>query len=407
MKNKKILIISHQFLPFVSPRTTRWSLLIDELTKRGNEVTVLTGTDPEKIVKNYEILYFGNKQFSSNINKVRQDSQDSSNNFLKKFIYSILKKVYRFLFKTFSWPDYAMFWAFTIFKNRKSIKNDFDIIISVSLPFTSHLCAYILKKRISAEWYMDIGDPFTLKINSPENNKIIYSYFNKFFERKFYQNASKIIFTHNEVAELHKKKFKIDQSKIVIGYPIALLNKDIIKNSLSFNYENTPLKIGYFGAFTKSVREPNNYLINIANSLGDNIKHVWYINEESKKYFSSIKDISFHQFLDILPRELALEVMVDKLHVLLSIGNFNKYQMPSKVVEYLSLGKPVLHYAEIVDDPIYNFEKLFDNLKIINSKTTKNELEIYFEFIKEKRFELDFENFNNKFSVSKLINDLI
>ena len=59
MKNKKILIISHQFLPFVSPRTTRWSLLIDELTKRGNEVTVLTGTAPEELKKNYEVLYFG------------------------------------------------------------------------------------------------------------------------------------------------------------------------------------------------------------------------------------------------------------------------------------------------------------------------------------------------------------
>ena len=361
MKNKKILVVSHQYLPYVSPRTTRWSLLIDELINRGNEVTVLTGTNPENIEKNYKILYFGNKQFSSNINKIRQSSKNSSNNSIKKISYSVLKKIYRFLFKTFSWPDYAMFWAFTIYKNRKSIENNFDIIISVSLPFTSHLCAYILKKRISGEWYMDIGDPFTLKINSPENNKIIYSYFNKFFERKFYQKASKIIFTHNEVAELHKKKFKIDQSKIVIGYPIALLNKDIIKNSLSFNYENTPLKIGYFGAFTKSVREPNNYLINIANSLGDNIKHEWYINEESKKYFSSIKDISFHQFCDILPRELALEVMVDKIHILLSIGNFNKYQMPSKVVEYLSLGKPVLHYAEIIDDPLYNFEKLFDN----------------------------------------------
>ena len=407
MKNKKILVVSHQFLPYVSPRTTRWSLLIDEIINRGNEVTVLTGTNPENIEKNYKILYFGNKQFSSNINKIRQSSKNSSNNSIKKISYSVLKKIYRFLFKTFSWPDYAMFWAFTIYKNRKSIENNFDIIISVSLPFTSHLCAYILKKRISGEWYMDIGDPFTLKINSSENNKFIYSYFNKFFERKFYQKASKIIFTHNEVAELHKKKFKIDQSKIVIGYPIALLNKDIIKNSLSFNYENTPLKIGYFGAFTKSVREPNNYLINIANSLGDNIKHEWYINEESKKYFSSIKDISSHQFFDILPRELALELMVDKIHILLSIGNFNKFQMPSKVVEYLSLGKPVLHYAEIIDDPLYNFEKLFDNLKIINSKTTKNELEIYFEFIKEKRFELDFENFNSKFSVSKLINDLI
>ena len=144
MKNKKILIISHQFLPFVSPRTTRWSLLIDELTKRGNEVTVLTGTAPEELKKNYEVLYFGNKKFSSNINKVRTDSQDSSNNYLKKIIYSILKTIYRFLFKTFSWPDYAMFWAFTIFKNRKHIENKFDIIISVSLPGSFVITIFIL-----------------------------------------------------------------------------------------------------------------------------------------------------------------------------------------------------------------------------------------------------------------------
>ncbi len=407
MKNKKILIVSHQFLPFVSPRTTRWSLLIDELTKKGNEVTVLTGTAPEELKKNYEVLYFGSKKFSSSINKVRKDSQDSSNNFLKKIIYSILKTIYRFLFKTFSWPDYAMFWAFTIFKNRKRIENKFDIIISVSLPFTSHLCAYILKKRISANWFMDIGDPFSLKINSPENNKIIYSYLNKYYEKKFYQNASKIIFTHNEVAELHQNKFNIDRTKIVIGYPIALLNEKRINNSLNFNYEDTPLKIGYFGAFTKSVREPNNYINSIANSLDDDIKHEWYINKESKKYFTSIKNISSHQFLDILPREIALEVMVSKMHVLLSIGNFNKYQMPSKVIEYISLGKPVLHFAEIADDPLYNFNDQFDNLKIINSKTTKNEIENYFDNIRENRLELNIGNFNNNFSATELINNLI
>ena len=407
MKNKKILIVSHQFLPFVSPRTTRWSLLIDELTKKGNEVTVLTGTAPEELKKNYEVLYFGSKKFSSSINKVRKDSQDSSNNFLKKIIYSILKTIYRFLFKTFSWPDYAMFWAFTIFKNRKRIENKFDIIISVSLPFTSHLCAYILKKRISADWYMDIGDPFSLKINSPENNKIIYSYLNKYYEKKFYQNASKIIFTHNEVAELHQNKFNIDRTKIVIGYPIALLNEKRINNSLNFNYEDTPLKIGYFGAFTKSVREPNNYIISIANSLDDDIKHEWYTNKESKKYFTSIKNISSHQFLDILPREIALEVMVSKMHILLSIGNFNKYQMPSKVIEYISLGKPVLHFAEIADDPLYNFNDQFDNLKIINSKTTKNEIENYFENIRVNRLELNIGNFNNNFSATELINNLI
>ena len=51
--------------------------------------------------------------------------------------------------------------------------------------------------------------------------------------------------------------------------------------------------------------------------------------------------------------------MVNEIHILLSIGNLNKYQMPSKVIEYLSLGKPVLHYAEIEDDPIYNFCLLY------------------------------------------------
>ena len=62
MKNKKILIVSHQFLPFVSPRTTRWNLLIDELIKRGNEVTVLSGTNPENMEKYYEIAKLLNEE---------------------------------------------------------------------------------------------------------------------------------------------------------------------------------------------------------------------------------------------------------------------------------------------------------------------------------------------------------
>ena len=43
-------------------------------------------------------------------------------------------------------------------------------MFSVSLPFTSHLCASILNKH-ATDWIMDIGDPFSLKKDSPENNK--------------------------------------------------------------------------------------------------------------------------------------------------------------------------------------------------------------------------------------------
>ena len=44
----KILIVSHQFLPHQSPRTTRWKMIYDELNNRGHEVMILTGTPQEE-----------------------------------------------------------------------------------------------------------------------------------------------------------------------------------------------------------------------------------------------------------------------------------------------------------------------------------------------------------------------
>jgi len=300
-----------------------------------------------------------------------------------------------------------MLWVITILKNKKHIKNDYDVIISVSLPFTSHLCAYIIHKKIQADWFMDIGDPFTLKLDSPENNKFIYSFLNNFYERKFYQTASKIIFTHEEVAKLHQSKFNIDSTKITIGYPIASISKETITIARNFNYALTPFKIGYFGAFTKSVRDPKNYLSNIANHFDENFEHEWYINEESKKFFNSVKNVSSHKFHDIVPREQAIKVMTTEIHVLLSIGNLNKYQLPSKVFEYLSLGKPVLHFAEIREDPLYKFESSFENLNIINAETTSEEIKMYFQNIKKNNFNLNVNYFEDNFSASKLLDDLI
>src|SRR6056300_376392 len=99
MKNKKILIVSHQFLPHVSPRTTRWSLLIDYLVNQGNDITVLTGTKPQVSNKNFDVLYFGNKNMSNVINRARQKSNDSTSSNLKMFLFKVLKLAYRFLFK--------------------------------------------------------------------------------------------------------------------------------------------------------------------------------------------------------------------------------------------------------------------------------------------------------------------
>jgi hypothetical protein len=406
MKNKKILIVSHQFLPHVSPRTTRWSLIIDYLVAQGNEVTVVSGTKPEQSEKNYKVIYYGNKNLSKVMNTARKNSNDSSSSKSKKMSYKVIKVLYRFIFRTFAWPDYAMFWIFTINKNKKKIYDNYDIIISISLPFTSHVCAYLLNRKIKADWFMDIGDPFSLKEFSNENNKFIFSYLNRYIEKKYYRIASKIIFTHKEASELHIDKFKIQTSKIINGYPVGKIDNNIILESKKFNYSQNPIKIGFFGIFTAGVRDPSNYLQFISNNYAFEHEHHWYINQESKKFLNKLDKTQIHNIHDIVPRETALEVMVKEMHFLLSIGNFNKYQLPSKVIEYISLGKPVLHFAEINDDPLYEFEHSFKNFKIINMNTTRQQIEDFLKVFITGEFNFDFQTFEKKFTSKAIVDDL-
>jgi hypothetical protein len=402
MNNQKILLVSHQFLPHQSPRTTRWKTLVDKLIEMGNEVTILTGSSPNQTVENYNILYFGNKQMSKTVNSIRKDANNIDNPSLKKIIYNLLKKVYRFLFKNFAWPDYAMFWIFTVYKNKTKISKDFDYVISVSLPFTSHVCASMIVKELETKWVMDIGDPFSLKVQSPENNRILYSLLNTFVEKKYYNKADLIFFTHQEVLDFHQKKFKVENSKLKIGHPIFEILNGNISLSKEFNYIN----IGYFGIFTDKIREPSNYVNNIASKLGDEFSHHWFINEESRKYFTSLQNLDNHFFEQLVPREEAIKKMINNFHILLSIGNTNKYQLPSKVIEYISLGKPVIHFAEISSDPMYRFEKLFTNLKVINKETQPGDISNYLKIFQNGSFDFNYDNFIENFGSNSIIKEL-
>ena len=77
-------------------------------------------------------------------------------------------------------------------------------------------------------------------------------------------------------------------------------------------------------------------------------------------------DQKYNKFFDMVTRNEALEKMVDSLHCLLSIGNLNPAQLPSKVIEYISTGKPVLHFVEIQDDPVLEIVEEFSNIIVIN-----------------------------------------
>jgi len=114
MNKPRILLVTHQFTPHVSPRTTRWSILCTELVERGYDVTVLTGTkQDEHISKKYRVIYIGSKKIGSLIENTRKASSYSErNSVIKKFFFYLLKKVYRFFIEHLLGPTMLCFGIF-------------------------------------------------------------------------------------------------------------------------------------------------------------------------------------------------------------------------------------------------------------------------------------------------------
>ena len=399
---KRILIVTHQFIPHQSPRTTRWKLLYDELIESGYDVTVITGT--LQLSEDPNIKYIGNKKASGIVKNLRIQSNIKQDSSYKNYLYKLLKKIYRFFYKFFAWPDYTMFWIFSIWKNRKKIDIDYDLIISVSLPFSSHVAAYIINIDKNKKWIMDIGDPFSLKTNAFENNRYLYKSLNYYFENKFYKKAHQVVFTHQESADEHKLFFNMPENKVTIGSPISTFSQELFQKSVSFNYETKPITIGYFGVLTKGVRSPSQVLKFFQQT--DFVLH-WYTNSDSKEMIKQNKiDFNRNKLFDMVTRNEALEKMVTSLHCLLSIGNLNPAQLPSKTIEYISTGKPVLHFVEIKDDPVLEIAKEFSNLIVIdkNSNITEVEQQLNNVFINIEKFDIN--KFNENYSTRAVTNKL-
>ena len=405
-KYKKILIVTHQYLPHVSPRTTRWKLLVDELITKGHSVSILTGMYPDFDTNNLEVLYFGNKNNINIVSNLREKSkQITSGDSIKKLFYGVLKKVYRFFINYLAWPDYSMFWLYQVYKNKNNISKDYDVIISVSLPFSSHIAAYLINKKVKKPWIMDIGDPFSLKLDAPENNRFLYSGLNKRYEKKFYSIADNILFTHQDALDSHKKFFDIQSNKLIVANPISNFDNELFNNALSYDYSSRPIKISYFGIFTQGVRSPESFLELVKKN--NELEFSWYVNEDSKKIIKScdINDDK-HIFYSQVSREEAQKLMVNSTHCLLSIGNKNPNQIPSKVVEYLATGKPIIHFTEIDNDPVIKLSYDFDNLITLNQSVEQENLSLLIEEMVNKMNKFDTVKFIDNYTAKSIINNL-
>ncbi|SVD50459.1 uncharacterized protein METZ01_LOCUS403313, partial [marine metagenome] len=199
----KILIISYTYWPQIEPRSIRGRSIADYWVKNGHSVSVITASPQKKQTKinknDVNIIYIPEnfigllrrKLSKEKTTEILSNAHQNISKVNKAINFNILLKSfiklsYELILKRIQWPDFAWTWIFNARRgtlNHLNSNEAYDIIISVSHPFSSHLVAKSIKHKFQKmKWILDMGDPFCFLVESPPNNFLFYNALNRHIE---------------------------------------------------------------------------------------------------------------------------------------------------------------------------------------------------------------------------------
>ena len=363
LSSKKVLIISYSYAPDLSPRAFRWTAVSNYLAYLGFEVHVLCagaqidnfGSDDNRLVIVHRVgdwLLSAAAWVSPKFSKKIYDPHAQSGFLFKTLILKLFRAVWRALY----WPDYACGWIIPAMLEARMLcaKNEYDWIISVSHPFSGHLVG-MAAKRCSprSRWFVDIGDPYSQMREPSPNNYFIYSYISRIVESRVISGATVISVTTDSTKALYESCFPESSGKVYVIPPLLSLP----------NFTQTPLwrvdgtiRLVFVGTLYKKLRSPK-YLLACVVALSRAFPashfdlHFFGLVNDCGDDFLMVPDIPNCRVLlhGLVCREEAAQAM-NSADILVNIGNDSESQLPSKVIEYMATGKPILNFVSIERD---------------------------------------------------------
>ena len=250
----------------------------------------------------------------------------------------------------------------------------FDAMISVGLPFTAHWISKALKtKSPGLHWLVDIEDPFCYSKEFFVNNNQLYNWTNRRAERAVFSQAQAITVTLDNAKERYVEIFPEAASKMRVIPP--LFNLPLL-NPKDLGIEG-PVRMAYFGSFYENVRTPMEFLellqkcFEIEPLLIERLEVHFYgeltgmVMENFRKFPKLAPVFHFH---GLVSRQEVAEAL-QSVDILLNIGNKTDYHLPSKSVDYLMSGKPVISLSYVANDP---FSNLFDAYPLFKALHVEN-----------------------------------
>lgn len=349
---KKIFLISHDFLPFSSPRSIRWGHFVKYLASQGHTIDVLTIKSlrhqtayDENLLKSIPSQVNIIRTYPGPLHNIIYDYVSKNSKTLKFFgisfetlVRKIIKRVFNKAIVPLLIPDKFILWLpFALNTIKKLSKtNKYDIIISSSNPRTDHIIGYYFKKWTGTKWMVDYGDPWVF---NPGFQRWRY-FIDKQIEKRLLKVADYLIVTTKETAYGFVKHYPFLKTEAINvisqGYDDRKYQEIMPENGNVF-------RIVYTGIFYDGIREPYAFFeaIKELDNLDIEVVIAGKIYPKFIKWVENNKLTKKIIFLGYQEQDkvIALQKGADAL---LLFGWLDGYQIPGKTFEYFGARRPIL-----------------------------------------------------------------
>jgi len=359
----RLLIVSYLYWPALTARAFRWTALAESWTREGHEVHVVCARSPGRpafeSVRGVQLHRVG----SPSIERLRASAVPGGAAGTAAAVRRAAAAALRQIWHAIYWPDTSCPWYFAARRKASELVAaiDPDALVSVSPTFTAVAVGRSVARRRPRRlrWLIDLGDPFSFAEEAPQNNFRLYRRLNLRFERGCFAEADAISVTTAETRDRYAALFPESARKIAVIPPLVALPE--AEGTGEAAGPSDRRRLVFLGRLYPTIRRPD-FLLALFAALKDSGAnehyelHFYGDTWECEANFAPFRDrlgrdIHLH---GPVPREQAISAM-RSASVLVNIGNDTHYQLPSKVVEYATTGKPILNLAAYPDDSSARF----------------------------------------------------
>jgi glycosyltransferase involved in cell wall biosynthesis len=364
-QGRDLLIVSFSYRPMLNPRAFRWTALAEEFARRGLRVRVVCswqpGLAPRETINGVEIHRVGNRlaeRCRAQLARIRGHGQPAADSTAAKAGNSLPGRLAGQVWRKVAWPDTTCVWYRPALREAKSVllAAPGATVVTVSPSFTAQLIGLAIESsHLATRWVADMGDPFSLAVESPANNFFLFGRFNRRAERALFQGADAVTLTNSSIRKRYADLYADAAERMVVIPP--LLSTPAYKRITPSFLENKTIRIVYVGSLYKSLRRPD-FLLELFAALSKittprplelhMVGNADECNDAFAPYAELIgRSIQLHGLID---QERALAAVANAT-VVVNLGNANPCQLPSKLVEYMAAGRPILNIVQSANDP--------------------------------------------------------